>query len=851
MIDHLKKEHRILYLPPPTDTVDLSYKITPISEPYPYTDAKISLNTFDNPIQPVKVKVYNVGGGRLTVDRISIPHAHSRWVERKNRPKQINLEASSDPLEIELNVSLKDLPNSSSKNVAKLKLISKPLRKNFSDITLEVQSPEDQSAKLVVPEYINFGEITACKISINREIINQSSADFFLIGNFTHNPPTSIEITQTDENVFDAKIIISSGAWHYRLDLRNPGIVNPRLKPNSAEIRQQSVQRTFKISNVNRKSYSENVTTSDLDWLAFPTQINVAGYRTVNLSMSVKVDQLKQGKNFGELTISNKTIPVWAWFKTVNETMLTLNNNESDFHHIEELSEQERHLSLDIVSADQSIPTLMIFEDLDFHFPLAVEDQIGYLLGDFNNWTPRALFLEKHEDCFGATLSISEGTYLYRAELDGEMRLDPARLNEIVCCSHGIASKIHINRNEQKLTVRKKTKQKLNLKIQPSAEWMQIEPDQIVLIDSRKQEITVIFRPEYLQPGLNLGWIQFETTEEPTRSFHSPVYVMGRTNGAVPKRKNTDLIFPQIEQGQFEEIPFELDIIGKGELKGEVQPSTVLRLSEGDLHVRSETEYEPMAFTSALLVKSDKPTNAYRKQIRASLITDCYLANRRVLSFDAKYDMVHLVADPSGLYFPKIYLYDDPQTAEVVVRRSDGNHGVDCYVEIPEEFAHTEIITGWYSELTDRLGFALNPQAGIDAGRFSGSVLIKDKDSDMALPIQIVADIIGGKAKIDVDMQKQHLLITNIGDTELRIFDVQFKNNRFYLSSYLTPQQRTLLPDETIERQIVGKWRMNLSPKTKVQDTLIVKTNDPQFPNGVFEKEIATEIRWGFLNFRR
>ena len=160
---------------------------------------------------------------------------------------------------------------------------------------------------------------------------------------------------------------------------------------------------------------------------------------------------------------------------------------------------------------------------------------------------------------------------------------------------------------------------------------------------------------------------------------------MGLTNGAVPLLRNDEFTFPQIEQGKTEGVPFELDIFGEGELKGEIQPSTVLRLAEGDLYVQNEKPFEPIEVTPLLQVLSEKPSNAYRKQIHASLITDCYLANRRLLPFVAKYDMVHLVADPPALYFPKVYLFDDPHYADVIIERSDGKGNVECSVEVPEE----------------------------------------------------------------------------------------------------------------------------------------------------------------------
>ncbi|RKU25057.1 hypothetical protein C6497_16925 [Candidatus Poribacteria bacterium] len=857
MINHLKEVYDTVYSPPLPEDYKLPYDVRPINTPYPYTDAKISVNTFDDPIQTVEVKVYNIGGGRLTVERISIPNAHGKWVKRKKSPTPTTLTASSEPHEIELNILLRELPNHTNVNVAKLKLISKPQRKTLSGITLEVHPPEEESTNLVMPEYINFGEITACKVSIadHREDESKPPVDFFLIDDFKANPPTSLEIMQRNENLFDAMMHFAKGGRYYKLDLRKPGVVKPRLKPNGNEISQKSVQQTFQIFNVNRRSYSGQVTTSDLDWLVCPTQINVAVYSTVNLSMSVKVEKLKQGRNFGELTISDKTIPVWAWCNIVNETTLIVNSDETDFHHIEEMPEQEKPLSHNIESTVQSCPTLMIFNDFDFRFPLGADDQVGYLIGDFNKWTPHTLFLEKRDDGFGATLSIPEGTYLYRAEIDGEMRLDPTRLNEIVCCSHGIVSKMQINRFQQKLKLNKITKEKQNIKLKSSTEWMQIEPDELVLTGSRKHEITLLYRPEYLQPGLNLGWIQVETTEEPIRSFHSPIYVMGKTNGAVPKLKNHELTFPQIEQGQAEEIPFELDIIGKGELKGEVQPSTVLRFAEGNIHVQSENAYQSMEVTSALQIISDKPSNAYRKQIHASLVTDCYLANRRLLPFIAKYDMIHLVSDPPALYFPKVYLFDDPQHADVIVKRSNGNGSVECVAEIPEVLSQSDFLKANIRK-SDTCEFILNPQVPTNSGRVTDRLQVKDEKSGMIMPLQFAADIIDGQAQIEVEMQKQDangipLVITNIGGTELRIFEIGFKSQRFSLTPHPTSQQCTVLPGESIERHIITKKTISMMGKIKVRDTLIIRLNDPQYPNGIFEQDISVDIRRRLFNFRR
>ena len=865
MIDHLKNIHRELYLPQAPAPVDLPFKVTPISEPYLYTDRNLYLDSFDSPNQSVKVKVSNVGGGRLQVERIRIPRVAGTWVKRAKGSRSVTLTSASDPVEIELNLLLKDLPNPSTVNVAELHFVSNSKRKTFSEILLGVRPPENQTSHLTVPDYINFGEITVWKVVLaNRHLLSAPPIEFLLITDFTRNPPTSLEITQIDKFSFDAKMCFPKGVWHYKLDLRAPGAVKPRLRLDSREINLKSMQQTLSIGNVHQNQFSGPVTTSDMDWLAVPNKIDVAGYRTVNFSVLVKPEKLKPGKNFGELVVSDKKIPVWAWFKIVNETTLTLDQDQPNIHYIEELATQEKPLPIEVSSAEEPYQSVMIFEDLDFQFPLAGEERIGYLMGDFNGWNPRTLFLEQRDDGFGATLSIPEGTYLYRAEIDGEMRLDPARLHEIVCCPHGLASKIQIKRMEQKVTLQNRSKQRLELKLQSSAKWLRIKPETIVLPAQKKSEITVVFRPERLSLGLNLGWIQMETEKAPKRSLHAPIFVIGITNGAVPILRNNVLDFPQIEQGKEEGIPLELDIFGEGELRWEVQPSTVLGL-EGKLHVQNETTSEPMKATPLLQVLSEKPSNAYRKQIHASLVTDCYLANRRVLPFIAKYDMVHLVSDPPALYFPKVYLFDDPQYADVMVKRSDEKDVVECAAEIPKELSQMGLLKKVEDNRTSQCAFVLDPQAVSASERFTGSLRLKDENSGMSLPIQFAADIVGGQAKIEVKTQKQGsnllsdgipLVITNVGETELRIFEVRFKNLRFHLSPHLTSQQRTLRSGESIDRLIkanrtiglFGKRAVSLLAKTTVRDTLTIRLNDSQFPNGVFEKEIVAEIRGRSLN---
>ncbi len=210
MIEHLKEVHRELYLPLAHDPTPPPYKITPITDPFLYTDANISVDSFDNPNQSVKVEISNVGEGKLHVERIRIPRGFEKWIKRAEGSKPATLTSTSEPLELELKLNLRTLPNPSTENVVELSVISSSKRKTFSQILLRVQPPDTQSTNLTLPEYINFGEITTYKVSIadRREGTEEASTEFLLIGDFTLYPPTHLEITQNDASAEEIPITI-------------------------------------------------------------------------------------------------------------------------------------------------------------------------------------------------------------------------------------------------------------------------------------------------------------------------------------------------------------------------------------------------------------------------------------------------------------------------------------------------------------------------------------------------------------------------------------------------------------------------------------------------------------------
>ena len=846
MIHHLKAIHRQLYLPPASEAAALPFTVTPIDEPYLFTEPDIYVDRFEHSTPTVKVRAWNVGGGTLRVERVRIPRACSSWVKRTQKSMPTKLKVASEPLEIELNLLPKELPNPAAVSIAELNLISNARSKAFSKVLLRVRLPEDSGAKVAVPEFINFGELSAWKVSL---VSTQAEpVDFFLFGDFGRMPPTRLTVTQQEASksevaTYDAVIETPQGALHYELNSRRPGAVMP--KPSTEASKLEFLQQRVQIANITSHPFSGRVR-AEAEWLSTQRTIGVEPYATASLLVSVNVDKLKPGRNFAEIEVADKKMPGWGWYQIVGETELAVEPAKPDTPIVYDFPAKEEPLPVEVVPEPETPPTVLIFEDKSFRFP-AAEARAGYLIGDFNRWTPQTLLLEKGDEGFSITLSVPDGVYRFRAEIDGETRLDPGRLQEIVCCSHGVASKIQVAMPKQRVTLRNKSKRCLELQCRSLVEWMRVEPATVTLPSSGKTDVTLVFSPGGLQPGLNLGELEMEAAEEAARTFRAPIFVMGLTQGAVPLLRKTELEFPQIQQGKTEDVPLLLEIFGQGELKGTIQPSTVLRFAEGPFRVQNAAPFERIRTEPLVQVLSDKPSNAYRSKCDASLITNCYLANRRVLPFVAKYEIVHLRPEPPVLYFPRVFLFDKPQTAEISVRRSDDKNNdepVACTAEIPEKLAQHQLLTA--EEKTEGCQFILNPHVPLSAEESRGILHLKALRSEITLPLPFAADIVESRA--DIQLDGRHLVITNVGERELKIFGVRFENHQFSYTPHL-PSELTLSSGESIAMLLkIRGQRMFFQPT--VRDTLSIRLNDSQFPYGVYQKEIVADVQGGSLKFR-
>lgn len=879
MINHLKEIHRKLYLPSITASTKRSYTVRSIDEPYLYADSFVYVDKFDDLRQTVSIPVYNVGGGTLKVNSIDIESPANVWLKRKGHKVSLpaELSAQAAAFAVELTLSLRDLPQPLTVHSASLSLNSNSVSDAFSKVQLEVRPPDDEAPILKGPSYINFREIGAWKVSlIDAQQEDSRQVDFYLVGDFDQEPPTRFHLKQIGERTFHARFFTKKRQLHYDLDLDAPGTVAPRTK-NKRRSRLKSTRKKVSVANLSKENVSAKVTAS-VEWLNPSSKIQIEAASTKRFTLFVKAEHLQLGRNFGWLTIcpelssgtvekaevSQKAsllnqkipIPVWAWHVIKgnigpNEA-LTLKSDTPDLDYELDLSTPDKSLPLEVSPDHHHDGSFMLFEDATFRFPLVREDRNGYLLGDFNHWAARSLMLDQRQGIFEATLSISDGIYLYRAEIDGEMRLDPLCLNKVICCSEGVASRMRLARREQALTIRHRADEKLRVQLRSSVEWFSIKPTSLVLQPHGEADIRIIREPSQMQPGLNLGFVEIETQENPRQAHRFPVTAMGRTNGVVPLLRQTEFEFPPFQKGQPYTIPLELNVVGSGELKGELQPSTVLKFVDGSLLIQNEEEFVQKSVAPLVSIRGDRLSSAHRKQCKAFLITNCYLANRRVLPLTFRYQMIHLEVEPPALYFPEVFLFDRPQHISLAVNRRDGK-AVSLTIEIPSELRRNGFLT-----LTDELDstkqefyeFTLNPQGVSSPGTFTGWIQIRDQTSGITQPLWFATDIIASPAKIRFETPKKlanpkndgiPLSITNVGQSDLKIFDLKFCAHQFYCVPRLP--KNTILPSgETIQLLLKVRQNAKLFRRTTVRDTIVIRLSDARYPSGRWEREFEAII---------
>jgi len=843
MIEHLKNIHDKLYLPSVAVPIERNYDIVPIEEPYLYASPSITPDEIDEPQQVISIPIYNVGGGALKVKGIEIDKKGKNWLKRKTKTLQAELSASSQCHSVELTLQQKKLLEIPTPHTAHLKIISNSISNTFSAVELTVNLPESDVPILKVPERVNFGEITVWRLSITDSRQKKAEEkDFYLAGDFEGETPKRFRLRQTGKNTLHARFSAKGSELYYDLDLSSPGIIAPKTKRDKKAKLEYALTK-FSLSNVGRLAAKGEAEASD-DWFSdLEYRVEPASAKTFVLFANVERMQL--GRNLGWLKIGGEKIEVWAWVVVKdaigqNENLTLVEDSELNYE-VDLTKDTAEMLPLEASLSEIDYDNLPLFEDVEFNLPLNAKR--CYLVGDFNDWKSNALMMEKKDEAFFSTLSLPDGTYRYRYELDGETRLDPARLNEVIFCSHGFALRANLNRYERTFIIRNNGKDDINLLACSSTEWLNVSPASLSVPKKGEAEIKVEILPNRMEPGLNLGKVELISESEPNKMYGIPVSTMMKTEGVVPIIEDTEVELPKHGKGQKAAAPLKIKLVGAGTLTC-AMPSAMVQIPDGKITLHNDEPCVPRLCSPEINIHGNKSSIVHRNQLKTFLITNCYLANRRVFELTYRYQIEHLVIEPRGLYFPKVFLFDKEQKATLKIKRSDGVP-ITPVVEIPEELSKNGLLEA--RTLSDNsCEFTLNPKAPSSPGVISETIELHDKRSKITERIRFAANIIASEAEINVETTKtisdqNHeglaLSITNKGDEDLKIFSLQFEKQHFTCVPRLK-RDTIIPPGATIRSTLKIRRGTKLLFKTSISDTLSIHLSDPKYSGGIFKRNL-------------
>ena len=609
------------------------------------------------------------------------------------------------------------------------------------------------------------------------------------------------------------------------------------------KLRIHSSKLNLKLHNVGKTDWAGEVK-SDTPWVKVTEKLKIDCLTASTLPLSLNLSELQVGTNTGYVIIGNDRIPVWATLRVINNFTFDLKDDPQ----VKQASPNSStplpvQVSLDFKEKEE----ILIFEDIRFQVPCQTLESIAHLVGDFNQWNPFGLMMEQSEDSFHATISIPDGNYLYRVEVDGEMRIPISQTNRIVFSSKGFSTSILLQRNNRQVTILNKSDEELVFTIKSSKEWLEVRLPEVTLKPRQRKEIIVSVRPEFLELGRNCGTLVVEEVDDPKRVSCSEISLTGIVNGAVPVLCESQIDFN--ETGSKGTTLLNLHVLGKGKLKLGVLPQSLFQLSETDCY--HENEFQISEMTPFVSLNLDRVSNVYYENCYASLVNNCYLVNRRTLPFTAQINLTALDSKPSAVYFPHVPLYGPLYTSEVKIgyRKEIGDRMPLIEFEVPEPLRRNGVLQ--INRITSEIyHFIFDPKRLSNPQKISGVVQAKDRLTGLSSTIWVSANVISGNSRINIDCPSMIyeqdssdalVIIENIGQSNLSIFDFTFENNQFYCAPYL-PQNRIIEPDESLEIYLKPTKQGNLFKHLAIHDQLTIHLNDAQYPNGLFQQKLCMKL---------
>jgi hypothetical protein len=347
-------------------------------------------------------------------------------------------------------------------------------------------------------------------------------------------------------------------------------------------------------------------------------------------------------------------------------------------------------------------------------------------------------------DSFTATVVMEDADYLFAYKVDGRFTPDRRYAQRLLLSRVGVVAPLRLARYGRMLTLRNVGEADCAVQVESNVRWLAVEA-MLILPAGGMEMVPVRLLPELMSLGENhgaLGVYAGGVEQGGERQvFSLPVSVNLTAGGAVPtldfSPRDLGPLLQGREQSQLEAV---VEVRGRGPLHGMVMISHTSEFADFQLEVGDE----PQRFSHAFTIDSSHLPCRERGSVTVTLITDCYLADRRLFKAEVPYSLTYLRKFPQVINFGAVP-QGSTKTVRLEVERSDGEE-IELGVSVPESVSpHLE----YHLARPGVCVFRLRTNA-LDPGTLlAGNLILTDRRSGLQDRINFTAKVVSGAAGSD------------------------------------------------------------------------------------------------------
>jgi len=344
------------------------------------------------------------------------------------------------------------------------------------------------------------------------------------------------------------------------------------------------------------------------------------------------------------------------------------------------------------------------------------------------------------QSMFETTIGVLDGDYLFTYDVDGCTRPDSRYSQRIVVKSGGVFAPVRLARREKTIALRNQSSWDEIVRLESDSPWLVAESE-LRLPAFERVEAIVRVLPEKMGRGKNTGRLTASVPRQGNVVVAAsiPVEVRLEAGGAVPEMRCRPTEFGWIVQGE-DRLVFEVEVraTGRGPLTGMIFLGHPGEAVDFQIDAGSDQSVFTRMFTIDSLDLPHRPDGS----LKLTLVSDCYLANYRLIELILPYRLVYLKKSLPALTFGKVR-HGLARTLRLEVERSD-EKAVELEVAVPKS---AKRYLQAFRARPDAYSFMFDTRGLRVGDAIDEVVTLADKASGLRDQIKVLAEVVADRAE--------------------------------------------------------------------------------------------------------